>query len=158
MNEPQREQLRARILSSITVDPATGCWEWNRGRHPLGYGILWIDGKCWRANRAAWEAFVGPIPEGLVVRHKRCDNPPCCNFDHMATGTKADNSKDMVEKLRSPIGERHGHAKLTTADVREIRRLVATGGLTRREIGARFGVLDGAVSRIATGKRWGRVA
>lgn len=50
-------------------------------------------------HRVAWEVTNGPIPKGISVCH-RCDNPPCCNPQHLFLGTQSDNNLDMVEKLR----------------------------------------------------------
>jgi predicted XRE-type DNA-binding protein len=158
---PDAAVCLAAILGRYRISPATGCWEWTAGRHPLGYGIVWIQGKCYRASRVAWAAHRGPIPAGQCALH-HCDNPPCINPDpdrHVYLGTKAQNSHEMVAKGRSAAGERHSQAKLTASDVEEIRQLLAAGELTQTEIGTRFGVRGTAVSRIATGKRWaGRVA
>lgn len=81
---------------------ARGCWIWRGSRNDFGYGTLTsarnaIDSE--RVHRLMWEMHNGPIPDGLVVRH-RCDNPPCVNPDHLATGTKQQNSLDMVERER----------------------------------------------------------
>lgn len=84
-----------------------GCWEWMGPRVGIGYGSFWANGKTVRAHRLAWELVNGPIPTGLSVLH-RCDNPPCVRPDHLFIGTNADNSKDMVQKGRSPTGLRNG--------------------------------------------------
>lgn len=47
-------------------------------------------------------------------------------------------------------------SKLTESEVAEIRRLAATGTLTQREIGERFGVRQNTVSVIVSGKIWRR--
>lgn len=60
-----------------------GCWLWQGPRVHNGYGIISIQGSgvktTIRAHRYAYEALVGPIPEGLQLDHlcrvRRCVNP-----------------------------------------------------------------------------------
>jgi len=49
--------------------------------------------------------------------------------------------------------ERHGMAKLTKDDVREIRRLLAAGDMSQTAIAAQFKVNPSLVSRLYTGDR-----
>jgi hypothetical protein len=51
------------------------------------------------AHRMAWEASNGPIPDGMILMHT-CDNPPCCNPEHLKLGTRAENNKDRAKKGR----------------------------------------------------------
>ena len=80
----------------------SGCWEWNGRRNEYGYGLFNLKRRGYvnyRAHRAMYERFVGPIPDGMVIRHK-CDNPPCVNPDHLEVGTDADNVQDMIKRGR----------------------------------------------------------
>lgn len=129
------------------------CWGWNGKTERFGYAVLGKHGK--RAHRLSYELHHGPIPDGMVVCHT-CDNPPCCNPDHLFLGTPAENSRDMVDKGRSNRGERNGHARLTEADVRDI-RAARSQGLGLREIGARFELSKGAVHDIVTRRRWAHI-
>jgi predicted XRE-type DNA-binding protein len=57
-----------------------------------------------------------------------------------------------------PCGEKQHCAKLKEADVIEIRRLYATGTLSQRVLGERFGVAQSVVGRILNRKIWKSVA
>jgi len=86
------------LLGKLTPR-ASGCMEWSGTRTDRGYGVVRIRHRQWRAHRLAWTAFNGPIPNGLFVCHK-CDNPPCCNPEHLFVGTPQDNVTDAVKKGR----------------------------------------------------------
>lgn len=77
------------------------CLEYRRRLNQHGYGRVGLGkrGATMYAHRWAWEAQVGPIPEGLKVLH-HCDNPPCVCLGHLFLGTQADNLADMRTKKR----------------------------------------------------------
>lgn len=81
-----------------------------------------------------------------------CDNPPCVNPAHLSHGTASLNAKDMYNKGRSPLirdfGPRHNLAKLSTAEVAEIRRRKADGERSI-EIALRFGITREYVNLLA---------
>ena len=64
LNQP----VPARIKSRISVSE-TGCWVWQRGSDRHGYGRMKVGGKEMLAHRVSYEAFVGPIPEGMTIDH-----------------------------------------------------------------------------------------
>jgi len=78
------------------------------------------------------------------------------NPAHLFLGTHADNMADMLAKGRRANfkGEQNGGSRLTDDAVREIRALLAAGVLSQRRVAERFGVTQGVVSRINTGKSW----
>lgn len=131
-----------------------GCWCWSgRGFSGVGYGKIRFNGRELYVHRAAYEAWVGPIPEGQVVRHK-CDNPPCINPDHLEVGTHSDNAKDREQRGR---GTRSGHAKLTEQDVLDIRTEYGYGVLTQQMLADVYGVKHSTISDITRGKTWTHV-
>jgi hypothetical protein len=111
-------------------------------------------GRHRRAHRVSYELAYGPIPEGLLVCH-RCDNPPCVRPDHLFLGTNLDNMRDARAKGRNVHGETHPTAKLTLADVLEIRRAYAAREMDTYELAEKYGVRNPAISRIVRGDRWG---
>jgi hypothetical protein len=146
----------ARFMSKVAVVP-DACHEWQGGRFGSGYGNFTIDGKGRIASRRLFEHLNGPIPEGIQVRHK-CDNPPCVNIDHLELGTQLDNSRDMVERGRSLVGERTHTAKLSADDVKEIRALVARGDQTKTAIARSYGTTRQNVTHIVNSFSWKHVA
>jgi len=143
-----------------------GCWGWTGRLEENGYGRFNADGRTMWAHRAAYELFVGPIPEGLEVCHT-CDNRRCVRPDHLFVGTRKDNMADAKNKGRMSNGSRHAAAllagkdryhaaKLTPDDVRVIRQRLA-GGHRTSDIARDFGVTPGTIFQIRTGKTWGHV-
>jgi predicted XRE-type DNA-binding protein len=93
----------------------------------------------------------GEIPDDLFVCHT-CDNPMCVNPDHLFLGTNSDNVKDMVDKNRQAKGEGKSNAKLTKADVDEIRE--HWGEFTQREISKYYKVTQSVISEVINYKTW----
>ncbi len=92
------------------------------------------------------------MPDGINVLHG-CDNPPCCNPAHLRLGTQAENIADCIRRNRKAIGERTNTAKLTPAQIREIR---ASGAL-QSELARQFNVTQPLISMIKGGKLWTHV-
>lgn len=155
MKRPYSHERQVRIFWA-RIDRTGGpdaCWPWVRGRTTDGYGRMWYGGKDEQAHRVAWRLLVGPIPDGLLVRHKVCDNRLCCNTAHMLLGTIADNNRDAVERSRHAYGERNGAARLNWEQVEDIRRGFRNGK-TRHELADRFGVSHTQICNIIRGTRW----
>lgn len=75
------------------------CWEWIAGRTKAGYGITKTNGEYHLGHRLSWMIHNGDIPKGLFVCHS-CDNPGCCNPQHLWLGTPHDNVIDAITKGR----------------------------------------------------------
>lgn len=134
----------------------TGCWIWTGPDGAWGYGSVGIDYKQWRAHRASWHAFNGPIPDGLHVLHK-CDVRLCVNPAHLFLGTHTDNMRDCLAKGRFYCGVRHQWAKLDEHAVRQIRAEYALPGANQYQIARRFGVQQGLISQIVNRRIWAHV-
>jgi len=129
------------------------CWEFNGPKNGGGYGRVTLNGARAIASRVAYELWVGPIPESLLIRHK-CDNPPCINPEHLETGTIKSNSEDMVERGRSTYGEHHPGSFLTENDVVDIRSEYAKGVCTENMLAEVFGVVRQTVNSVVNYRTW----
>ena len=58
---------------------------------------------------------------------------------------------------RNPRGERNRQAKLAEAAVRDIRRRVAEGGVTKAALAREYGVTWSTIYHVATGRGWRHV-
>jgi hypothetical protein len=150
----------ARFWSKVDIRGPDECWPWLAYRDKNGYGTFNVRTNIITAQRVVWWIQTGEWPP--VVRHRVCDNPPCCNFAHLKAGTHADNMGDMVEKGRShgysPLqsGELHCKAKLTEADVRDI--LARYPAETQAALAKEKGVHATLVSKIVLRKIWKHLA
>lgn len=140
-----------RMMDTLLSD----CVEWAGAKSKDGYGQKRMNGKVQYVHRLAFEERHGRKPVG-VVRHA-CDNRLCYNADHLIEGTRADNSRDMVDRGRSLKGERQPNSRLTEAQVLAIKEACANRTDTYRKIGEMFGVSDTTVRQIRDGKRWTHV-
>lgn len=70
-----------------------------------------------------------PTRPRLVSCPGCCDNPPCCDVEHLFLGTPGDNVADMIAKGRIARSERLPQTRLSDDDVRSIRaRYIASWG------------------------------
>lgn len=84
------------------VPPELGdCMIWHGNRDKWGYGVIALNGKRMMVHRAAWIDRHGMPHPGVPCVLHRCDNPPCCNVEHLFLGTVADNNADMTAKGRN---------------------------------------------------------
>lgn len=133
---------------------SNGCWEWRGYRMPYGYGQIGLErggGRTTTTHRAAWLLTHGD-PGELHVLH-RCDNPPCCNPDHLFLGTNADNAQDKASKGRAPSGFAMAHTRLSDADVDHVRRTYRRPKRgdrgNSRELAALYGVTANYITAVA---------
>jgi len=141
------------------VSKSEGCWEWLASLDSRGYGNFGMpreDGSgrfiMQRAHRVAWQLEHGAIPSSMVVCHS-CDNRKCVNPAHFFLGSQRDNMADCVKKNRlgDRSGERNPKARLTEAQVRELR--ADTGSLA--DLARKYGVSKSTAHSVRSGATWG---
>jgi hypothetical protein len=106
------------------------CWSWIGAKFKRSYGAFIIrrsscPSHTFRAHRLAYLIFHQQDPGELLVCH-RCDNPSCVNPAHLFLGSHEENMNDRGAKGRDK-GERHPSARLTEAQVLNIRQRVSAG-------------------------------
>lgn len=154
------DEIRKRFWAKVTVLGRDDCWIWNGALNERGYGSLTHKMRRWKAHRFAFFLTHGEFDFALDVLHE-CDNPPCCNPNHLELGTHEENMQQMVARGRwgtrvMASGEHHGMSKLNIDNVREI-RLLESQGITNRDIAIRFGVTEQNVRRIVMRETWRHV-
>jgi len=153
------------------------CWLWCGPKNAYGYGTFNISANPVRAHRFAYELTYGLILPGLLCCH-HCDVRLCVRPEHLFLGTNGDNLRDMSSKGRSgahvhpetlargdrngsrmhperyPRGEQHISAKLTDAQVIEIRRLYTQTQTTYHLLALRYGVSLTLIAKIVRREVW----
>jgi NUMOD4 motif/HNH endonuclease len=96
-------------------------------------------------HRLVAEAFLGPCPIGMQIRHG-----PLGKLDNRAAslcyGTKVDDAEDRTR-------DHCYHAKLTRAVAMEIRRRLVAGG-TAKVLAGEYDVNESTIYKIRRGERW----
>lgn len=134
-----------------------------RVRRPMlnrhGYPVVTMEARGKKkilksVHRAVVEAFVGPIPSGMVINH--LDGVKTNNhISNLEACTCQQNSRHMVDVLNKMNGERHPHSILTDAGANEIVSLVLNG-FDHHAVAEAYGVTRCTVGLIMRGKQWQR--
>lgn len=98
LTEEQKSRFWAKI--AVTANP-NRCWAWLATG---AYGMFRIGQKMYLAHRIAYLLVKGEDPSEMELLHS-CDNPKCCNPEHLSPGTHWDNMQDMAEKGRAYNGK-----------------------------------------------------
>lgn len=151
------EDLKAqkRFWSHVEKKDKNQCWPWMSALSQKGYGVFNYRQKTMKSHRISYFLSFGTLIDGLLVCH-RCDNPPCCNPNHLFLGTAMENQRDSILKGRSrkAIGEYASSAKLKEDQVVEIRCLHSVGNTSFKKLSTIFGVARSTVEKIVKRKTW----
>jgi len=139
------------FLGNIDMRSNDECWNWKGSITKDGYGLFTMYYKTHLTHRLAWERRNGDIPKGQCVLHK-CDNPKCCNPNHLFLGTHQDNMKDKSDKGRCRTGSHVGKKYLTDTEAMDIKILYDTGEYSQRDLGRVFDVNHLQIYNIIHGK------
>lgn len=136
--EIYHETFHIRFWDRVAKRAPDECWPYTGSTRANGYGRLRLHGKYELAHRLAYRFSVGEIKDDLNVCHT-CDNPPCCNPNHLFLGTDVDNARDKVAKGRATGAPR-------ILDYGKVAALRA-GGSSYSKIASHFGVNQSSVAK-----------
>ncbi len=155
LDSDARANLEARYWPKVDRRAADECWEWKaKAVHSYGYGRMTAGRHVHlKAHQIGWALKNGPIPEGMSILH-RCDNPKCCNPDHLFLGTQLDNMGDAKRKGRMskpPVrfGEAHHNAKRRDDQIAAIR----ADKRSASKVALDYGVGASTIYRVRWGER-----
>jgi hypothetical protein len=153
----------SRVILLANVDK---CWEWSGAKWGKGYGCFRIKKLIYNAHRLAFFIQNKKDPLELQVCHK-CDNPSCCNPNHLFLGTNKDNYEDCLKKGRYKppplpstikrnlaIGDRNKSTKLTKDQVIAIREAYSNGGRRQSELAKEYGLNQSSIRDIIIRHTW----
>ncbi len=149
--------LEERFWSKVDIRTPFECWPWTASvrRKDEGYGAFWINGRHRPASRIAYILIFDEVPADLQVCHY-CDNPSCCNPEHLFLGTNADNAYDRDSKGRAAFGDkkRTNVWNFYKEDVILIRKLVENKELKQREVAKMFNVSPSVINNLIKGRTY----
>jgi len=155
-----RNKMEIETITNRIIIDENDCWLWQGALNKQGYGIITIDYKAWRVHKLMYILTYGEFDNQLVVRHKPdiCNNPTCCNPNHLIIGTRKQNTDDKQIAGTMKRGESHGRAKLTESDVLQIREdfknRINTLDEFCKEQSPIYGVGESAINKICYNKTW----
>lgn len=141
----EEEAVFAEMFWQRVLKRESGCWEWTGAIGLFGYGNLTFKQVSRNAHKVAYELVHGDVPAGMFVLH-RCDNPPCCNPEHLYVGTQNDNMQDRARRGRAGI-------KLTTEQAKDI-FVRCRNGSDYTTVAKEFGVTRRTIALIARRTTW----
>lgn len=169
-----QSNVARRFWALVDKDGPNGCWIWSRCKRSDEYGRFSVGTRKWvlrygliqrsKTHRIAYALTFGPIPDGMDVLH-HCDNPPCCNPNHLFLGTDVDNVRDKLDKGREnpQCGSDNGSSKLNEVIVLQLRRRYATGRYSVTQLVAwlmathQLKIHGSTIKGVLRGKRWRHV-
>jgi len=145
MMDINKKSIEYRMKKNIIkTNNENECWEWIGRMNCDGYGGITYKYKEEKSHRMAWMLQIGDIPANMCVCHK-CDNPSCCNPNHLFLGTHSDNMIDSLKK------DRFAPAKLKIKQVLEIRQLY-NNNVGINELKQKYNVSRNTIWRVVNNK------
>jgi len=164
MSSRPRHQTPENFWSRVAItNDDSECWLWTGSMSSTGYGVIRWGGRTLLVHRvAAWLSGLIPDPKrdpkdmSSVVMHG-CDNPLCCNPNHLFPSTQSENVSEQHRKGRRNVkrGELHDAAACSDAQAMEIyKAFYSDKKTTLKEIAEAHNVTRYVVEGIVYRKRY----
>jgi hypothetical protein len=109
MTQATQQDMGVDAIYELSIpEPNSGCWLWLGSLRGKGYSVY--KGKA--GHRVSYEAFKGPIPDGLVIDHL-CRVHSCVNPEHLEAVTNRENVVRGVNYIAVNANKTHcvnGHS------------------------------------------------
>lgn len=128
------ERFWSRVDQSRGTD---SCWPWTGCVKPGGYGFIMHKRRARLTHRVALSGSLDEQPNMMACH--RCDNPICCNPNHLFWGTAQDNNDDCSAK-----GRKRGARPIIDVDDMVWRR---SGGAKYSELASLYGVNQSSIAK-----------
>lgn len=136
-------------LSGAIAEP---CREWQGPKNKQGYGIRVSSKEEFGTQYVHRQVMIMALGRravgGKIVIHT-CDNPTCFRFSHLALGSRAENSADMMSKGRH-------YKALSKEQDKEVFKLRRE--LTLKQLADKFGVSTTAIRNAIKREKNGRIS
>ena len=146
--------VEERFWSKVDRRGDNECWEWQAAKRPNSAntpprGVFVRSGtRTEYAHRVAYAFYYGVEPGPRTVVCHTCDNPLCCNPNHLMLSSQKANLQDAARKGRMPgSGPRRSDETVRTA------HRLAMSGLSHGEIAKTIGELHVTVRTWLAGTR-----
>lgn len=148
------EDAMRRYWIRVALPDADGCMLWLGAIDNNGYGKVRIAGDSRKAHRVSLLLSVGKNPPGRDQAAHSCRNRHCVAPLHLRWASHLENSADMERDGTRRRGANSPAAKLTEAQVRDVRRRYATGLVLQRELAEEHGMTHSAINALLLGKTY----